>query len=282
MNKIKGAFDEIKASDELKEKTISFIKEAAKAETASEETKENITVKKQSKKKKFFAPILTFAMACIACFFVFNIYFTAYSYVGVDINPSIELKVNRFGKVIGSHSYNEDGRKVLDSLNIKYKDYEQAMDLIYDEVANQGYLKDDSYIALSLQTDNNKSNINIEKTLNKCTRKNIDKHHLKKAEYEIVKVSGKERTEALNAGVSACKYKAIEELQKYDDTATVDKYKHHSMREIKNKTKECRSEHNRQQKHNNKTNNTTNKQTKKQNKQKNKQKNHKQNQKGHH
>src|SRR4051794_1234883 len=33
-------------------------------------------------------------------------YYTPYSYVSVDINPSLEFSVNRFEKVIGVHAFN--------------------------------------------------------------------------------------------------------------------------------------------------------------------------------
>ena len=69
-------------------------------------------------------------------------YYTPYSYVSVDINPSLELSVNRFDKVIDVHAFNEDAQKLIDtSANIKNKGIDIALEQIIDNAADKGYLK---------------------------------------------------------------------------------------------------------------------------------------------
>lgn len=51
---------------------------------------------------------------------------TPAAYVSVDINPSVELGVNSFGKVISAQAYNEDGQKVLEGTNLVNFDVEKA------------------------------------------------------------------------------------------------------------------------------------------------------------
>ena len=55
----------------------------------------------------------------------------------MDINPSIELSVNRFDRVIAVTGFNEDGQVLSRELDVKYKDYAQAVEqvLCYDSVA---------------------------------------------------------------------------------------------------------------------------------------------------
>lgn len=89
--------------------------------------------------------------AAAACFLIFAMlstgvyaYYTPYSYVSVDINPSLEFSVNRFDKVIGVHAFNEDAEKVISaSDNIKYKDIDDALEQILDTASDQGFLKKD-------------------------------------------------------------------------------------------------------------------------------------------
>ncbi len=56
--------------------------------------------------------------------------FTPTVEISIDVNPSIELGVNRFDKIISVSSYNNDGQELVDSLDIKYLDYAQAIDQI--------------------------------------------------------------------------------------------------------------------------------------------------------
>ncbi|MDF2890023.1 MAG: hypothetical protein K0R80_390 [Clostridia bacterium] len=72
-------------------------------------------------------------------------YYTPYSYVSVDINPSLELYVNRFDKVIGVHAFNEEAQLVIDSsVEIKNKDIDTALEQILDSAAEAGYLKENT------------------------------------------------------------------------------------------------------------------------------------------
>lgn len=72
-------------------------------------------------------------------------YYTPYSYISMDINPSLELYVNRFNKVIGAHAFNEDAQKLIEATkDIKNKDVDTALENILDSAADRGYLKKDA------------------------------------------------------------------------------------------------------------------------------------------
>lgn len=71
-------------------------------------------------------------------------YYTPYSYVSVDINPSLELYVNRFDKVIGVHAFNEEAAQIIKtSEGIKNKNVSVALEQILDNAEEAGYLKKD-------------------------------------------------------------------------------------------------------------------------------------------
>lgn len=83
-------------------------------------------------------------------------YYTPYSYVSVDINPSLELYVNRFDKVIGTHAFNEDGEKLLNASNgLKNKAIDAAMEQILDKAKEQGYLKQDAENSVMIVVSSN-------------------------------------------------------------------------------------------------------------------------------
>ena len=47
-----------------------------------------------------------------------------------DINPSIELGVNRFNRVVSGEGYNADGVKLAGELSLQYADYMDALDQV--------------------------------------------------------------------------------------------------------------------------------------------------------
>lgn len=53
----------------------------------------------------------------------YHLYFTPTSIISMDINPSIELEINRFDKVIGVDGYNEDGENLVESLHMLNENY---------------------------------------------------------------------------------------------------------------------------------------------------------------
>ena len=58
------------------------------------------------------------------------LYFTPMAAISIDINPSLELSVNRFDRVIAITGFNEDGQALSDALDVKYKNYAQAVEQI--------------------------------------------------------------------------------------------------------------------------------------------------------
>ena len=57
------------------------------------------------------------------CFFIYQFVFVPVNIISLDINPSIELGVNRMGYVIDAKAYNEDGEILLDNVDVGYKKY---------------------------------------------------------------------------------------------------------------------------------------------------------------
>lgn len=93
------------------------------------------------------ASFLIFAMLSTGVY----AYYTPYSYVSVDINPSLELSVNRFEKVIGVHAFNEEAEKVLGATDkIKNKEIDDALEEIINTASEQGYLQRDASNSLMI------------------------------------------------------------------------------------------------------------------------------------
>ena len=71
-----------------------------------------------------------------------------YAYMSIDINPSIELGVNKNYQVIELIPYNEDGKKIVNKLHDwKKKDVHDVASEIMDEIKSQGYMKKNHEVA---------------------------------------------------------------------------------------------------------------------------------------
>lgn len=82
------------------------------------------------------------AAACFAIIFIgwFQVYRVTDASVYLDVNPSVTLDVNRLGKVIGADADNEDGRIILDNMNLKGTDVDVAMNALLGSMVKRGYL----------------------------------------------------------------------------------------------------------------------------------------------
>ncbi len=78
------------------------------------------------------APSLAAAFACLCLLFTggYWLYFTPTATISIDINPSIELGVNRFNRVVSVEGYNADGVKLAGELSVQYADYMDALNQV--------------------------------------------------------------------------------------------------------------------------------------------------------
>jgi hypothetical protein len=73
----------------------------------------------------------------------------AFAYVSLDINPSIELSVDRNQRVLEQHAWNDDGKKVLSEVSITHELIQQAIRKITKQAQLDGFLKPDSDILIT-------------------------------------------------------------------------------------------------------------------------------------
>ena len=213
-NQIHNAFDSIKADEQLKRSTIQFISA------------------KQEEKTQFFGkPAFRRAAAavCMICVLALGLegYFwiqTPVSYISIDVNPSIELALNRFNRVISAEAYNEEAEEILKGLSLKWKNYTEAMEEIVDGKEMNVYLTDEAELVFTVATDGGRNDELTSGIETYCGNTGRKCHHYS-ADTEIV-------DEAHGNGLSVGKYYAYLRLYQYDDTVTVDECKGMSVSHI--------------------------------------------------
>lgn len=75
-------------------------------------------------------------------------YFTAYTEIYMDINPSIELVTNRRSQVIDIKTGNTEGEELIKNISYKGKNYLEVTSELLDELIVSGYLSESNELIL--------------------------------------------------------------------------------------------------------------------------------------
>lgn len=98
--------------------------------------------------------------ALAACFLICIVSLVAFymqsdAAIYLDVNPSIELRINRFNRVVSAQADNADGELVLDDMSLKHTDLDVALNAILGSMVKHGYLSDNSgTILVSVECSN--------------------------------------------------------------------------------------------------------------------------------
>lgn len=267
-NKVLSAFSKIQAEDALKQSTAAFL--SAEIQKRSQKPREGRTAQQGSaawpaqpvqqrqparsarqgrpawpmrqtqhprpaQKGRFAVACAALVLLAAVSLFSYRLYFTPTSYVDMDVNPSIELTLNCFGRVIDADSYNEDGAAILQGIEVRHKSYDEAVRVLLDAMFVQGYLEKDGLVSITAQA----SDIGRENELLAGLWDAVDKtaasHHVS-VTADIFAVTAETRGNAHAHGVSPAKYLAIEQLIELDPTVTFEGCEEHSIGEIRQLT----------------------------------------------
>lgn len=168
-------------------------------------------------------------MALIAIGFGgFSVYSAETAHIGIDVNPSIELGVNRFDCVVSERAVNEDGRQVLEQVTLVGKSYDEAMAALSQSELFMSYVGEDAYIEISVTSDDASQAESL-------TRASDAYLQTLPCHGSCHTVSGENRDEALAAGMGVGRYNAALELMELDPTVTLDECKSMTMRELRDR-----------------------------------------------
>jgi Anti-sigma factor N-terminus len=129
-----------------------------------------------------------------------------YAYMSIDVNPSIELGVNQEYQVVKLVPYNEEGKRIIQSIkDWKKNSIHDVADKILLQIKEQGYFKENREVVIAaVYTDqNNKSDERIQKELADI-KQAAQKEQL---EVTLLEASKEERDEAIDKGLSPGLYK---------------------------------------------------------------------------
>lgn len=238
--RMRGAFDQVHMPAGLAERTLARIEAERQAEVAREPaaspspvTTEPLSIvdgkpSRRTARKHHRLPLVAALAACLTLV-ALGIGGVAwawqpYAYVAIDVNPSIELGINRFDRVASTRAYNDDGAQVLAAADVEGETYEQAMTSI--EQALRDYLDDTSAIEVTIICDDRRAASQLEDVGTRCLRASgTDQVHCSHASEE-------EHHAAADAGIGVGKYRVWQELVAAGVDISADEASSMTMREL--------------------------------------------------
>lgn len=233
MNLFSNYMDHIKAEPELKQKTQEYVRVALMSRQKQAEENGGNYVPQNQSAKRFRVAAVAVAAALVLTVGGYAFYSMPIRYLCLDINPSVELGVNAFGRVVSAEAYNEDGGQLLAGCHLTFQQVEDAVGTLVEQAAAQGYLAADgtTVIAVTAQANREQTALALQDAGESGVVQALDAAQADAIVYgdcaDLLL-----RTEARKAGVSPGKYKLIGLLQGLDPSATLEQYQDAKVTQI--------------------------------------------------
>lgn len=172
--------------------------------------------------KNNLARNLSIAASFIICFitaaFIFQYMYLGrvYAYVGLDINPSLEIAVNSRDLVVGAMAFNEKGLKLVQENNFSKTPLETVLKKILVQSLEHEYLQGDNpnVIGVSLYINESNSSGDLFTKIEETIKEVLAENNIESTIF-IFRIDKHTREEAVKNNVSPIKYllwlKAIEQ-----------------------------------------------------------------------
>jgi hypothetical protein len=162
-----------------------------------------------------------------------------YNYVNVDINPSVEITLNMYSRIIDVKALNADGEKLLYDDSYKNCKLEKGVKLLIDNAVEEGYLKagEQNTVMLTVAGKNEEKVLEIQNKVHDVAKEVLDEDKVD-SEILVENVVLERRKEAKELGISPGKLVLLEKLQEVNPVASIDEYKDKPVREIMKSIKE--------------------------------------------
>ena len=217
MNPIRESLEKIQATEELKQNTLQYLNERRQ---------------KKNRVRAHYVPQAALAAAVLFCMIGiggYSVYRKPVSYISIDVNPSIELGLNCFGRVVSTEAYNDDGGGMIEQVPLKNVSYMQAINRLINDDKYNRYLNEDAVLVFTVISDQ------PEKILEELHASELTE------KYEALTYTSDPvcREEAHRHEMSFGKYRTYLELLEYDEDVTIEDCHGMTMGELRDRIDEC-------------------------------------------
>ena len=209
--RIRAAFDQIEADPGLKERTRSFVAERTRGYRRSP------------------APAYTKQLAAAACLVLtlaggWWLWMVPAAEISIDVNPSIELAVNRMDRVIAVEGRNDDGRQLAGTLDLRFTGYTQAVEAVLDSPQLAPLVERGEPVTITVVGSDQQRQARMLSQVESCTAGRQNTYCCAAHPREVSAAHGE--------GLSCGKYKLFLELQRLDPGITVEEVQGMTMGEL--------------------------------------------------
>lgn len=107
------------------------------------------------------------------------------SVIGIDVNPSVELSVNKKNRVLKAEAVNADGMTILKDMDLEGVDLNVAVNAIIGSLVTHGFLDDlDNAILVTVSNDSIKKASNLRSEVVSDIRMTLEEKRLKAVVYD--------------------------------------------------------------------------------------------------
>lgn len=179
-------------------------------------------------------------MAAVAAVFILVIgmglysYYSPYSYVSMDINPSVEIILNRYERVLDVQPLNEDGKKIINhNYHFMHKKVDDAISELINGAHEANYLKDNdnNEIFITVSAPKPQAAQEIGRYVREYAAAGLKQSNIN-ANVTVEGVTIQKRVQAKKEHISVGKLLLLEQLQKVSPAANIDEVKDKSVKDI--------------------------------------------------
>lgn len=172
-------------------------------------------------------------------------YYTPYSYVSIDVNPSVEYTLNRFDRVLNVEATDPEGETVLqniDPASLSNQTIGKAVSITVRKLEDLGYLdgEEPGGIVIAASAANPKKADQLAKSLEQTVEEETSESG-EDVEVEAFGVGEERVAEARELGVTPGRLRLVENLQESaadPDSVDLDEWLQKPIRDIMKATKE--------------------------------------------
>lgn len=185
-------------------------------------------------------------MAAVAAIFIIVLgfglysYYSPYSYISMDINPSVEIVLNRYERVLDVQPLNDDGKIIVNQqYKFMHKQVDEVISQLIDNAHQKNYLKNgiDNEIFITVSAPKAKVAQKIGQYVQEYAAAEVTQNHIE-ANIAVESVTIQKHIQASKEHISAGKLLLLEQLQQVLPTATIDDIKGKSVKDIIQNIKE--------------------------------------------
>ena len=140
-NELRRALDSVRADEALKRRTQEYV---------AAQTGNYGIARRVSRPTRGWRALAAASCLLIVLLLGCWIYLAPTAYISVDINPSLELYVNRFDQVVSAKGYNQAGQALADDLDIRFLNYSDAVEQILGSETVSALLSQDGALTIAV------------------------------------------------------------------------------------------------------------------------------------